>query len=81
MNAFDIASDILHPPLTMKDLEWGTWSAKRTGDLKDLPKLKEFANTIGQTIHSEDVADSEDGSESEPESESEQESEPESETD
>ncbi len=31
MNAFDIASDILHPPLSMKDLERGTWSAKRTG--------------------------------------------------
>ncbi len=47
---------------------------------KDFPKLKEFANTVGQTIHSDDKADSEDGSESEPESESEQESEPESES-
>jgi hypothetical protein len=61
----------------MKDLERGTWIAKRTGDLKYLPKLKEFANKI----HSEDKDDSEDGSESEPESESEQESEPESKTD
>jgi len=72
---FDIASDILHPPLTMKDLKWGTWSAKRTGYLKDLPKLKEFANNVGQTIHSEEEDDYEDVSESEPESESEQESE------
>jgi hypothetical protein len=53
----------------MKDLEQGTWSAKRTGDLKDLPKLKEFANTVGQRINSEDEDDSEDGSESEQESE------------
>ncbi len=66
-----ITSNILHPPLTMKDLERGTCSAKRTGDLKDLPKLKEFANIVRQTIHSE--ADSEDGSESEPESERESE--------
>jgi hypothetical protein len=44
-------------------------------------KLKEFANTVGQMIHSNDEADSEDGSGSEPESESKQEYEPESETD
>ncbi len=81
MNAEDIVSIILHPPLTMKDLKWGIWIAKRTGDLKDLPKLKEFANTVGQTIHSEDEAESEDGFESEPESELEQGSKPESETD
>jgi hypothetical protein len=77
----ELGGNIFLPPLTMKDLERGTWIAKRTGDPKDLPKLKEFANTIGQTIHEEDEADSEDGSESEPESDSEEESEPESETD
>ena len=65
----------------MKDLKWGTWSAKITGDLKDLPKLKEFANNVGQIIHSEDEDDYEDVSESEHESELEQESESESETD
>jgi hypothetical protein len=65
----------------MKDLKWGTWSAKRTGHIKEPPNLKVFTNTVGQTIHSEDKDDSEDGSDSEPESESEQESEPESETD
>jgi hypothetical protein len=81
MTAEEIASNIFYPPLTMKDLERGTWITKRTGDPKDLPKLKEFANTIGQMIHSEDEAESEDGSDPEPESESEQESEPKSETD
>jgi hypothetical protein len=58
MNAFDITSDILHPPLTLKDLEQGTWRiAKRTGDLKDLRKFKDFANTVGKTIHSDDEDD------------------------
>jgi hypothetical protein len=42
----------------MKDLERGTWITKKTGKIKDLPKLKEFANTAGQTIHSEDEDDS-----------------------
>jgi hypothetical protein len=38
--AEDIASNIFHPPLTIKDLKRGTWIAKRTGDPKHLPKLK-----------------------------------------
>jgi hypothetical protein len=38
----------------MKDLEWGMWVANITGDINNLPKLKEFANTIGQTIHSDE---------------------------
>ena len=42
--------------------------AKRTANIIDLPKLKEFVNTVE---HSDDDADSEDGSEPEHESESE----------
>jgi len=69
MDPFAIADKVLHPPLTMKDLERGMWVAKDTGDPKDLPKLKEFANTVGQTIHSDDEADYEDEDDSETESE------------
>ena len=73
MDPFAIADKVLHPPLTMKDLERGMWVAKNTGDPKDLPKLKEFANTVGQTIHSDDEADYEDDSETESELDSESE--------
>ncbi len=43
-----------------------------------MPKINEFANTVGQTIHFEDEDDSEEGSKSKPESQ--QESEPEFDT-
>jgi hypothetical protein len=80
MDPFAIADKVLHPPLTMKDLERGMWVAKNTGDPKDLPKLKEFANTVGQTIHSDEEADYEDDSETESELDSETESELDSES-
>ncbi len=42
---FDTESDILHPPLTMKDLKQGTWSAKRTETLRIYPNWRNLQTT------------------------------------
>jgi hypothetical protein len=48
--------------ISLKDLK-GTWVPKSTGDIKCLPKLKEFANTVGESNNFYDDAYSKDGSE------------------